>query len=61
MYEFFEQLKIFTSSLFNVLSLFFELFFTRLKIFGVGVGWWFVILSLIGFFGSLILGVFGSD
>ena len=60
-YEFFEQLKNFTSSLFNVLSLYFDLFFNRLNIFGVGVGWWFVILSVIGAFGSIILGVFNND
>ena len=60
-YEFFEQMKLFLNSLFNVLSLFFDLFFNRLNIFGVGVGWWFVILTVIGAFGSIILGVFTDD
>lgn len=60
-YEFFEQMKLFLTSLFNVLSLFFDLFFNRLNIFGVGVGWWFIILAVIGAFGSIILGVFTDD
>lgn len=61
MIEFFNYILDFTRALFNMLNLFFELFFNRLNIFGLGVGWWSLIFIIISTIVYSIIGGLNDD
>lgn len=60
MSEFLSQLKILTSSLMNLFTLFFNVLFNQLKIFGIGIGWYCVFFGLVSFIIYTSLGVLSN-
>lgn len=60
MSDFLSQLKILTSSIMNLFTLFFNVLFNQLKIFGIGVGWYCVFFMLISFIIYTALGVLSN-